>query len=79
MQKIMKGSLQRKLKGASVWPFNARSRSAYKLKSTVSPRTGLIFIIIIIIIIIITHPHYYLQAKAILLILVLVFTLFPCC
>jgi len=39
----MKGSLQRKLKGASVWPFNARSRSAYKLKSTVSPRTGLIF------------------------------------
>ena len=43
----MKGSLQRKLKGASVWPFNARSRSAYKLKSTVSPRTGLIFFIVI--------------------------------
>ena len=40
----MKGSLQRKLKEASVWPFNARSRSAYKLKSTVSPRTGLIFL-----------------------------------
>jgi len=32
MQKILKGSLQPKLKGASVWPFNARSRSAYRLK-----------------------------------------------
>ena len=31
-KKILKGSLQPKLKGASVWPFNARSRSAYKLK-----------------------------------------------
>ena len=25
-QKILKGSLQPKLKGASVWPFNARSK-----------------------------------------------------
>ena len=24
--KVMKGSLQPKLKGASVWPFNARSK-----------------------------------------------------
>ena len=32
MQKILKGSLQPKLKGASVWPFNACSRSAYRLK-----------------------------------------------
>jgi len=26
MQKILKGSLQPKLKGASVWPFNACSK-----------------------------------------------------
>ena len=32
IQKILKGTLQPKLKGASVWPFNALSRSAYRLK-----------------------------------------------
>jgi len=31
MQKILQESLQPKLKGASVWPFNACSRSAYWL------------------------------------------------
>jgi len=31
-KKNLKGSLQPKLKGASVWPFNARSRSVYRLK-----------------------------------------------
>jgi len=31
IQKNLKGSLQSKLKGASVWPFNARSISAYML------------------------------------------------
>jgi len=28
LKKILKGSLQPKLKGASIWPFNARNKVA---------------------------------------------------
>jgi len=35
MQKILKGSLQSKLKGASVWPFNARSKVCLQAEAVI--------------------------------------------